>query len=101
MRRPRRVQGFRCGGRSLFLLPLLLLAGVLCVPAAYAYRPFDGTDASVPDAGEFELELGPVQHLREGSETMRCRSSRCTAAAAAGEDVREVRAGLTWSFSLH
>ena len=67
MRRPRCVQGLHCG-RSHFLLPLLLVAGILSVPAAYAYRPFDGTDASVPDAGEFELELAPVQHLREGSE---------------------------------
>jgi hypothetical protein len=35
---------------------------------AYAYRPFDGTDASVIDPGEFEVELGPAQLLREGSE---------------------------------
>src|SRR5579859_364445 len=27
---------------------------------AYAYRPFDGTDADVAGLGEFELELGPV-----------------------------------------
>lgn len=35
---------------------------------AWAYRPFDGTDAAVAAPGEIELELGPVQLLREGSE---------------------------------
>ena len=49
-------------------LPLVFLVGVLACAPAYAYRPFDGTDASVADAGEFELELGPLQHVREGSE---------------------------------
>ena len=37
-----------------------------CSPAL-AYRPFDSTDADVAKAGEFELELGPVGRLREGS----------------------------------
>ncbi|MEO8039131.1 MAG: hypothetical protein ABI794_10200 [Betaproteobacteria bacterium] len=32
-----------------------------------AYRPFDSTDADVADAGELELELGPVGRVREGS----------------------------------
>jgi hypothetical protein len=31
---------------------------------AWAYRPFDGTDAEVAEHGEFELELGPVQYFR-------------------------------------
>lgn len=35
--------------------------------AAFAYRPFDGTDADVARTGETEIELGPVQWLREGS----------------------------------
>ena len=30
-----------------------------------AYRPFDGTDADVAKAGELEIELGPLQWLRE------------------------------------
>ena len=34
--------------------------------SAWAYRPFDGTDADVAKPGEFELELGPVGRLREG-----------------------------------
>lgn len=32
---------------------------------ALAYRPFDSTDADVAKAGELEIELGPVQWLRE------------------------------------
>jgi hypothetical protein len=35
---------------------------------AQAYRPFDGTDAAVAETGEMEIELGPVEYLREGSE---------------------------------
>ena len=35
---------------------------------AVAYRPFDGTDATVAAPGEFEVELGPVGYLREGSD---------------------------------
>lgn len=45
----------------------LLLMAVAC-PPALAYRPFDGTDASVADDDEFELELGPLGRLREGGE---------------------------------
>lgn len=55
--------GLRPGWRA-----LVLLGGVLSCLPAHAYRPFDGTDAAVAEAGELELELGPVQHLREGSE---------------------------------
>lgn len=32
---------------------------------AFAYRPFDSTDADVAKAGELEIELGAVQWLRE------------------------------------
>jgi hypothetical protein len=35
---------------------------------AVAYRPFDGTDAAVADTGDVEIELGPVEYLREGAE---------------------------------
>jgi hypothetical protein len=34
---------------------------------AAAYRPFDGTDAAVADTGDVEIELGPVEYLREGA----------------------------------
>jgi hypothetical protein len=37
--------------------------------SAEAYRPFDGTDAAVADPGNLEIELGPVEYLREGSES--------------------------------
>ena len=36
--------------------------------AAQAYRPFDGTDAAVAGTGEIEIELGPVEYLREGAD---------------------------------
>ena len=36
--------------------------------AARAYRPFDGSDASGAESGELEIELGPAEYLREGSE---------------------------------
>jgi len=38
----------------------------LVASRAYALRPYDGTDADVAGPKEFELELGPVQYLREG-----------------------------------
>ena len=45
---------------------LLLFAALLQTVPAYAYRPFDSTDADVARPGVFELELGPVGRLREG-----------------------------------
>jgi hypothetical protein len=36
--------------------------------AADAYRPFDGTDAAVADTGDVEIELGPVEYLRDAAE---------------------------------
>jgi len=42
---------------------VLLFAG-----RAQAYRPFDGTDADTAELREFELELGPVQYYRLGSQ---------------------------------
>jgi hypothetical protein len=42
-----------------------------CAQSASAYRPFDSTDAAVAGAGEFELELGPLGRLREGSKRFR------------------------------
>ena len=34
---------------------------------AFAYRPFDGTDADVADTGKFELDLAPVGFYRLGT----------------------------------
>ena len=47
--------------RALLAIGLLGYAG-----ASVAYRPFDSTDADVAHAGELEIELGPLQWLREG-----------------------------------
>jgi hypothetical protein len=41
---------------------------VLAALPARAYRPFDGTDASVAKHGDLEIELGPVGYLRQGNE---------------------------------
>lgn len=40
-------------------IALVLLAGP---HVAFAYRPFDSTDAAVADPGEIEIELGPVAY---------------------------------------
>src|ERR1700738_3765592 len=41
---------------------LLMLA--LCAAPAFAYRPFDGTDAAVANQGEMEIELQPAGVMR-------------------------------------
>jgi hypothetical protein len=45
-----------------------LLVFAICGPA-WAYRPFNGTDAAVADLGEMEVELQPAGRLQEGSNT--------------------------------
>jgi hypothetical protein len=45
------------------LLPLFVVSA-----CALAYRPFDGTDADVAELKEIEIEFGPVQYLREGTD---------------------------------
>lgn len=47
------------------LIPLSIVGWC---PKAFAFRPFDGTDAAVTEPGQIEIELGPTQYLREGSE---------------------------------
>jgi hypothetical protein len=47
---------------------LLMLSAMACNPGAFAYRPFDGTDAAVADTGDIEVEFEPVGYLREGSD---------------------------------
>ena len=44
------------------------VALLLVAARSEAYRPFDGTDADVAEPSEFELELGPVQYYRQGSQ---------------------------------
>src|SRR5512135_834451 len=42
-----------------------------CCSSAFAYRPFDGTDAAVAAPGEVEIELQPAGRQREqGSTTL-------------------------------
>lgn len=53
-------------GRTPTAVALLLLAQAVGMTPAHALRPFDGTDASVAELGEFELEFGPLQYLRSG-----------------------------------
>jgi hypothetical protein len=51
------------------VVAVLAIAG-FCVAAtsAFAYRPFDGTDAAVTNPGQMEIELQPVGRLQEGPE---------------------------------
>ena len=44
----------------------LLVAGSVAWPlCAFAYRPFDSTDAAVADKGEFEVELSPLSYRHD------------------------------------
>ncbi len=46
---------------------LLLLLAIAWSRAAFAYRPFNGTDAAVAEPGVVEFELGPMQYFEQGS----------------------------------
>jgi hypothetical protein len=48
-------------------VPLIALAPLLAAAPAYAYRPFDQTDAAVSELREFELELGPVGYTHDAA----------------------------------
>lgn len=50
---------------------LIFIGAATCAGPAFAYRPFDGTDAAVADPGELEVELQPagVQH-EQGTQTL-------------------------------
>src|SRR5947208_1000759 len=50
---------------------LIFLGAAACSGPAFAYRPFDGTDAAVAAPGELEVELQPagVQH-EQGAKTL-------------------------------
>jgi hypothetical protein len=62
VRKTRENKPFR---HSLVAAWLLAALVVFSSRAAFAYRPFDGTDADVAKEGEFELELGPVHYFRQ------------------------------------
>ena len=42
---------------------LLCVLACLCAQPAYAYRPFNLTDAAVAASGEMEVECGPVGYV--------------------------------------
>jgi hypothetical protein len=42
----------------------------MTVPPAFAFRPFDGTDAAVVDEGKMEIELQPAGRLHDDSGTI-------------------------------
>ncbi len=48
----------------------MLVCAMVCAWArpAFAYRPFDSTDASVARRGEVEIELGPLGYLVDGDQ---------------------------------
>jgi len=43
-------------------------SAILWCTEAAAFRPFDGTDAAVVEANKIEVELGPVEYVREADE---------------------------------
>ena len=49
--------------------PVIALCLIAWSGPAWAYRPFDGTDAAVAAPGEVEIELQPAGRLREGGNT--------------------------------
>jgi hypothetical protein len=54
--------GILCGAGA------LLFSTVIFSGAAFAYRPFDGTDAAVAEPGEMEIEFQPAGILRSGDQ---------------------------------
>ena len=57
--------------RRLASLSVVALSLISWSSSAFAYRPFDGTDAAVAAPGEVEIELQPAGRLRErGSTTL-------------------------------
>jgi hypothetical protein len=51
------------------LRALVAATGIFISTSAYAYRPFDGTDADVASTGQIELEIGPLGYLRTEHDT--------------------------------
>ena len=56
-------------GRTVAAVASSALVVLWCNDAA-AYRPFDGTDAAVAEPDTIEIELGPVEYVRQGDERM-------------------------------
>jgi hypothetical protein len=60
---------FQCFLECLTPGTLAALGLLACCNPAFAYRPFDGTDAAVAAKGEVEIELQPAGPLRDESGT--------------------------------
>ncbi len=56
-------------GRIVGAIASSALAMLGCNDAS-AFRPFDGTDAAVVEPDKVEIELGPVEYVRQGDERM-------------------------------
>jgi hypothetical protein len=56
---------WRVSARDRFVVVAFVVALLATTRSAYAYRPFDGTDADVAELGDFEIELGPIGYLRQ------------------------------------
>ncbi len=67
MSRTGRSLVFRSSGRLAWAALAGVAVAVWAAPA-WAYRPFDGTDAAVADPGEMEIELQPAGVQRDGSQ---------------------------------
>jgi hypothetical protein len=55
--------------RPLTCIALTCAGFLAAVVPAWAYRPFDGTDAGVADEGKLEIELQPAGRIHDGSGT--------------------------------
>jgi hypothetical protein len=62
----RRLSGIIRGASSFAVSSAVLASSLFAARNAHAYRPFEGTDGDVAELGEFELELGAVDYLKEG-----------------------------------
>ena len=55
-----------CKTRQAGIGVIVGIAVLVAVSPAFAYRPFDGTDAAVADVGEVEIEFQPMGAIRAG-----------------------------------
>jgi hypothetical protein len=60
---------FQADRRSVAAACAIMLVFGFCTRSAFAYRPFDGTDAAVADVNETEIELQPFGYQRTGSQS--------------------------------
>src|SRR5205085_12316025 len=56
------------GAMSRSAATILACIAVALPRPAFAYRPFDSTDAAVAEKGNLELELGPLGFLKTGAD---------------------------------